>query len=55
LTGRVRRGLIVVELAHDNSRARVYWRARTDNASAPRLYDRFGEADRFVWCRLFLD
>ena len=45
----------IVGLARQNSWALVYWHTEAGNASARRLYDRFGEADSFVRYRLSLD
>jgi GNAT superfamily N-acetyltransferase len=45
----------IVGLARRNAWARVYWHTEADNASARRLYDRFGEADNFVRYRLRLE
>lgn len=41
-------------LARAKGWARLYWHTRDSNATARRLYDRFGEADGFVRYRLFL-
>jgi len=38
----------LVEQARELGWARVYWHTREDNATARRLYDRFGPADGFI-------
>jgi GNAT superfamily N-acetyltransferase len=44
----------ILDLAKQHGWSRVYWNTREGNATARRLYDRFGPADGFVRYRIDL-